>query len=420
MPNYCFLGSDTPIAQESVQRLSARFGHVPAGDADVIVALGGDGFMLQTLHGHMHLDAPVYGMNRGSVGFLMNDYVEDELEDCLAAAKSVRINPLRMEATGADGAQHDALAINEVALFRETYQAAKIRIRVDDQVRMSELVCDGVLVATPAGSTAYNLSAQGPILPIHSRLMALTPISPFRPRRWRGAILPWETQLVFDILEADKRPIAATADHRKCATWPGSLSRSLRISRSSFYIIRVTGWRSGCSWNSSRFREHAMSVREQLMYWGLGLLVFILMLWLLADALLPFALGATLAYLTDPIAAWLERCGVGRVTATVLITLISLAGVVIVLLLVIPLLVEQIRDMVQRAPGFVDDARTMLAAWLPGIEEEGSFLNRAVATVRSNAEAWSVTLLKQVWSGGLAFINFVAVVVVTPVVASIF
>ena len=161
----------------------------------------------------MHLGVPVYGMNRGSVGFLMNDYVEDELPEALAAAKSVRINPLRMEARTNGGEAHTALAINEVALFRETYQAAKIRISVDDHVRMEELICDGVLVATPAGSTAYNLSAMGPILPIHSRLMALTPISPFRPRRWRGAILPWETRLRFDILEAPKRPIAATADH---------------------------------------------------------------------------------------------------------------------------------------------------------------------------------------------------------------
>ena len=213
MDNYCFLGSDAPIAQEAVKRLRHRYGHVPAEQADVIVALGGDGFMLQTLHSHMNLTAPVYGMNRGSVGFLMNDYEEDKLVECLAAAKSVRINPLRMEAIDTDGVQHNAIAINEVALFRQRYQAAKIRIVVDEQVRMSELICDGVLVATPAGSTAYNLSAQGPILPIHSQLMALTPISPFRPRRWRGAILPWETELEFQILEAPKRPIAATADH---------------------------------------------------------------------------------------------------------------------------------------------------------------------------------------------------------------
>ena len=178
MQRFCFLGSDAPIAQESVESLSERYGHVPAEEADVIVALGGDGFMLQTLHGHMHLKVPVYGMNRGSVGFLMNDYEEDELPEALAAAKTVRINPLRMEAKTNGGGGREALAINEVALFRETYQAAKIRIVVDDHVRMEELICDGVLVATPAGSTAYNLSAMGPILPIYSRLMALTPISP--------------------------------------------------------------------------------------------------------------------------------------------------------------------------------------------------------------------------------------------------
>ena len=213
MQNYCFLGSEAPIAQEAVKRLRHRYGHIAADKADVIVALGGDGFMLQTLHSHMSLGMPVYGMNRGSVGFLMNDYEEEKLVECLAAAKSVRINPLRMEADDVDANKHNAIAINEVALFRQRYQAAKIRIVVDGHVRMSELVCDGVLVATPAGSTAYNLSAQGPILPIHSRLLALTAISPFRPRRWRGAILPWETELEFQILEAPKRPIAATADH---------------------------------------------------------------------------------------------------------------------------------------------------------------------------------------------------------------
>lgn len=213
MRNLCFLGSDAPVAVEAVENLKARYGHVPAEEADVIVALGGDGFMLQTLHAHMHLPTPVYGMNRGSVGFLMNDYVEDDLPGALERAKSVSINPLRMICRTAQGKQETALAINEVSLFRQTHQAAKIRIAVDDEIRLPELVCDGVLVATPAGSTAYNLSVQGPILPIRSRLMALTPISPFRPRRWRGAILPWETSLVFTVLEAEKRPIAATADH---------------------------------------------------------------------------------------------------------------------------------------------------------------------------------------------------------------
>jgi len=213
MKKLAVLGSEAPEAQAAMARLRERYGNVPPEDADVIVALGGDGFMLQTLHRYMTLNKPVYGMNRGSVGFLMNDYEEDNLPERLAAARLATINPLRMEAIDQAGASHSALAINEVTIFRETYQAAKIRIAVDGDVRMNELICDGVLVATPAGSTAYNLSAHGPILPIRSRLMALTPISAFRPRRWRGAILAWETHLDFEILEPAKRPVAATADH---------------------------------------------------------------------------------------------------------------------------------------------------------------------------------------------------------------
>ncbi|MEM6662800.1 MAG: NAD kinase [Pseudomonadota bacterium] len=213
MEKLCVLGSESPVAQVAQTRLRHRYGHVPAEDADVVVCLGGDGFMLQTLHRFMNLSVPVYGMNRGSVGFLMNDYVEDDLLDVLGTTHSVSINPLSMEVEDATGKTHTALAINEVALFRQTHQAAKVRVTVDGETRMEELVCDGVLAATPAGSTAYNLSAQGPILPIHSRLMALTPISPFRPRRWRGAILPWESRVTFEILEAGKRPVAATADH---------------------------------------------------------------------------------------------------------------------------------------------------------------------------------------------------------------
>ena len=193
--------------------LRGRFGHVPPEDADVIVALGGDGFMLQTLHAFMDLGKPVYGMNRGSVGFLMNDYEEDELAERLDEARLAKINPLRMVAYDAMERRHTALAINEVALFRQRHQAAKIQITVDGEVLMQELICDGIMAATPAGSTAYNLSANGPILPIRSKLMALTPISAFRPRRWRGALLPWETHLEFEILEQQKRPISATADH---------------------------------------------------------------------------------------------------------------------------------------------------------------------------------------------------------------
>ena len=209
----CFLASDDDEAQEALRSLRQRHGDVPAADAEVIVALGGDGFMLATLHDTMDLAAPVYGMNRGTVGFLMNEYHPEDLPERLAAARRAVINPLRMVAYGEDGQRTEALAINEVSLLRQTRQAAKIRILLDGEERMPELVCDGILVATPAGSTAYNLSAHGPILPIRARLMALTPISVFRPRRWRGAILPWETRLCFEILEFAKRPVSATADH---------------------------------------------------------------------------------------------------------------------------------------------------------------------------------------------------------------
>jgi len=208
----CFTGSSAPEAQASLRALRHRYGHVPASEAEVIVALGGDGFMLHTLHETMGSRTPVYGMNRGTVGFLMNDYVEDDLMERLAEAKRAVINPLRMVATDIRENRTEALAINEVSLLRETRQASKIRIALDGVVRMEELICDGVMVATPAGSTAYNLSAHGPILPIRARLMALTPISAFRPRRWRGAILPWETEVTFDVLEREKRPVSATAD----------------------------------------------------------------------------------------------------------------------------------------------------------------------------------------------------------------
>ncbi len=209
----CFLASEAPEAQAAMRNLRHRYGHAAAAEADVIVALGGDGFMLHTLHGTMVLDVPVYGMNCGTVGFLMNDFDDEDLHGRLARARRAVINPLRMRTIDHAGDAAEALAINEVSLLRETRQAAKIRIVLDGEVRMPELVCDGVLVATPAGSTAYNLSAHGPILPIHARLMALTPISVFRPRRWRGAILPWEAHVRFEMLEFDKRPVSATADY---------------------------------------------------------------------------------------------------------------------------------------------------------------------------------------------------------------
>ncbi|MEM0944085.1 MAG: NAD kinase [Pseudomonadota bacterium] len=207
------LSSGSPRADEGRDALRARFGHVAPDEADVIVALGGDGFMLHTLHSTMDLEAPVYGMNKGSVGFLMNDYHECDLPEKLAEARKVTIHPLRMVAVDAMERRTEALAINEVSLLRERGQAAKIGISVDGSVQLDELICDGVLVATPAGSTAYNLSAHGPILPIRSRQMALTPISAFRPRRWRGAILDWDKEIELTIREQEKRPVSATADH---------------------------------------------------------------------------------------------------------------------------------------------------------------------------------------------------------------
>ncbi len=207
------VASPTPEAQEALAQLVARYGNARPAEADAIVALGGDGLMLQTLHDHMRTGVPIYGMNRGSVGFLMNEYRVDGLIERLAQAERSVIRPLRMAARDSKGVAHEALAINEVSLFRESYQAAKLKVSVDGKVRLDELVCDGVLVATPAGSTAYNLSAHGPILPISSPLLALTPISPFRPRRWRGALLPNRARIRIEVMEADKRPVSAVADH---------------------------------------------------------------------------------------------------------------------------------------------------------------------------------------------------------------
>ena len=208
-----FVASEGTQAQASLKKLEARYGRRDATEADAIVALGGDGLMLQTLHRHIHDKIPIFGMNRGSVGFLMNHYREDDLYERLANAQVSRVHPLAMVATDRAGKIHKALAINEVSLFRETAQAAKLRISIDGTVRMDELSCDGVLVATPAGSTAYNLSAHGPIVPIDAPLLALTPISPFRPRRWRGALLPNKARITIEVLEADKRPVAAVADN---------------------------------------------------------------------------------------------------------------------------------------------------------------------------------------------------------------
>jgi NAD+ kinase len=208
-----FVASDTKEAQEAQQALAKRHGNVAVEEADAIVALGGDGLMLQTMHQHLNSRIPIYGMNRGSVGFLLNDYREDSLKERLKAAEVNVIHPLRMTAYDMHGGKHEALAINEVSLFRQIYQAAKLKISVDGTTRMEELICDGVLVSTPAGSTAYNLSAHGPILPINAPLLALTPISPFRPRRWRGALLPNDAKVIIEVMEPDKRPVSAVADH---------------------------------------------------------------------------------------------------------------------------------------------------------------------------------------------------------------
>jgi NAD+ kinase len=214
-PNYgriAFVASPIPEAEEALARLADRYGSVVPEQADVIVALGGDGFMLQTLHRFMSSGKPIYGMNRGTVGFLMNEFQLDGLRERLAAARTAVIHPLLMHARAADGSTREFHAFNEVSLFRQTYQAARLRILIDGKERLAELVADGVLLATPAGSTAYNFSAHGPILPLGSQLLAITPISPFRPRRWRGAILPAITEIRIDILDPYKRPVSATAD----------------------------------------------------------------------------------------------------------------------------------------------------------------------------------------------------------------
>jgi NAD+ kinase len=208
-----FVASETQEAVEALETLSKRYGNVAPEAADVIVALGGDGLMLQTMHRHLTSRIPIYGMNRGSVGFLLNDYREGGLKERLELAEVTVIHPLRMTAHDINGATHQALAINEVSLFRQIYQAAKLKVTVDETVRLNELICDGVLVSTPAGSTAYNLSAHGPIIPITAPLLALTPICPFRPRRWRGALLPNEAKVTIEVLEPDKRPVSAVADH---------------------------------------------------------------------------------------------------------------------------------------------------------------------------------------------------------------
>ncbi len=208
-----FIASTSPDAQIARDRLARYYGDPDPDTADVVVALGGDGLMLQALHRFMGRAKPIYGMNRGSVGFLMNEFSEMNLRERLATAERAVVHPLLMRAIDSAGKSHTARAVNEVSLLRQSYQAAKLALDIDGQQRMPELICDGVIVATPAGSTAYNFSANGPILPLDAPLLALTPISPFRPRRWRGALLPDRASITIGVLESAKRPVSAVADH---------------------------------------------------------------------------------------------------------------------------------------------------------------------------------------------------------------
>jgi NAD+ kinase len=220
MPNFparferiAFLASLAPEAAKAREALVRRYGDAKPEEADVIVPLGGDGFMLRTLHKFMTSGKPFYGMHRGTIGFLMNEFREEGLCERLSAAETTLVRPLVMRARDDSGQTHEYRAINEVSLFRQIYQAARLRILVDGKVRLDDLVADGILVATPAGSTAYNLSVQGPIIPVGAPLLALTPISPFRPRHWRGALLPDTATVTIEVLEAERRPVAAVADH---------------------------------------------------------------------------------------------------------------------------------------------------------------------------------------------------------------
>lgn len=237
-----FIASDAVEARVAQKRLAAAYNAVPPKKADVIVALGGDGFMLQTLHAFMDTDKPIYGMNCGSVGFLMNEFREDGLAERLAAAVETEVHPLAMHARDSKGRRHEAYAINEVSLLRQSYQAAKLRIHIDSNPRLDELICDGLIVATPAGSTAYNLSAHGPILPIYAPLLAITPISAFRPRTWRGALLPDTVEVRIEALEAAKRPINAAADNVEFKSVVEVIVRSDKNARSLILFDPDHSW----------------------------------------------------------------------------------------------------------------------------------------------------------------------------------
>lgn len=209
---FSILSSDTDLARQSADLLREKYGTVSEDEADVIVALGGDGFMLDCLHKNLFSGKPIFGLNRGTVGFLMNDFNEEGLLDRIQKADKFELHPLRMTATDCDGQEHEYLAINEVSLLRQTRQAASMKIIIDGKTRLSKMVSDGLIVSTPAGSTAYNLSAHGPILPIGSNVLSLTPISCFRPRRWRGALIGEKSDIELIINDENKRPVSATAD----------------------------------------------------------------------------------------------------------------------------------------------------------------------------------------------------------------
>lgn len=248
-PRMAFLSNKTEQAFSSLEELKARYAHVPLQEANVIVALGGDGLMLRSLHQFMNRRIPIYGMNRGSVGFLMNEFRAEALLERLRHAELAQIHPLVMQATDLYGKTHHAKAINEVSLLRQTHQAAKIQIFVDGRLRLEELICDGILVATPAGSTAYNLSAHGPILPLNAPLLAVTPISPFRPRRWRGALLPNHSTICLTLQDPEGRPVSATADHIEIRN-----VQSVQI-RNDFNSIGMILFDQGHSWEERILRE---------------------------------------------------------------------------------------------------------------------------------------------------------------------
>ena len=212
---FAFLSNEKKHAVETAAKLRDRYGDTSPNQADVIVPVGGDGFMLETLRATMTANKPIFGVNCGTVGFLMNNFDLEGLEERVDDAEATCIHPLEMTATTVDGTTHTALAINEISLFRQTRQSARVRISVNGRVRMDSLTCDGVLLATPAGSTAYNLSAHGPILPINAHMLALTPISAFRPRRWKGALLSHDAIVKFEAIEPDIRPVSAVADNQE-------------------------------------------------------------------------------------------------------------------------------------------------------------------------------------------------------------